>query len=625
MLIVKAGGNDINGMGIEFSKTAEDTAEKTIEYLQKLKSEINVPIYFIGMGVGITKDTKSITQTRKDCNARVKAFCDASDWVTFIDIMTPWLATGDGVTPDESLYLGDGVHLNPQGYSVIIPVIQAAIGVTGKSAKSTADSLADYSFYTFDKETAADTGTSKNDGTAIGNVQYTTGKSGKGIALDGSNYIKIDADSLNSDSGLTVGFWMKVSSLQPNADKVNRIISTGLWGGGETGVMLGTYSKSLDKISNFVSGVGSASPSLVWSNDLPYIADNAWHYVTGVFDEEKMSASIYLDGAKVSDYAIPSNGTTLTTCVETAIGGYLDLAGTFNEGFVGSLDEVVIIKSVFSPEYIGKLMNGELLKGSDPQIKTPAVFDFNDKTAGGAAIKGNATFTNGRSGHSGDYAIKLDGHSYIELDMESLPMNGSFTVSFWINMDNAATSYNSTQRVFSTGVWGAGEGGVALGVYNFKNASESWSKLVSGVGSNSPSFNWTEAAKLMADSTWHHVAASFNKDKRSYTVYFDGVSVGTYQYPADGNTSSSYLKTAIGGHLYTDGSFSEGFIGSLDDINILSSALSANQIVSLMKNNTINGVPNTGDDNNGTIYWATLLLCCVIIAGCLGLKRIAKE
>ena len=55
-------------------------------------------------------------------NAAVKAYCDSTPGATYLDTVTPMLTT-DG-TPDPSLFVEDGLHLNDKGYRVWTAVVR---------------------------------------------------------------------------------------------------------------------------------------------------------------------------------------------------------------------------------------------------------------------------------------------------------------------------------------------------------------------------------------------------------------------------------------------------------------------------------------------------------------------
>lgn len=249
----------------------------------------------------------------------------------------------------------------------------------------------------------------------------------------------------------------------------------------------------------------------------------------------------------------------------------------------------------------------------------------NQKDEYGVTTVGNIQYTAGRTGQAGDYAISLDGNSYLKMDAANLSFDKDFTVAFWAKMPNNGTKYDSVQRVFSTGVWGGGESGFMVGFYNCRQG-ESWSKVVTGIGTPSPSLNWSDAMELLDNGMWHQVTASFSGTTKKITLYFDGEVAGTYSYPADGSTVTGYEYTAIGGHLDANGVFSEGFKGLIDDVFVINRALSGSEVKALVRTNMLSDSPTTYDDS--PIMESTFIFFAVaaLFVGCYaGIKRRQKS
>lgn len=517
----------------------------------------------------------------------------------------------------------------------------------GVNAKAESTSFA-YTHYTFDAD-GTDSGTTEYNGTltGIGDQDFIPGRTGqaddKSVVFNGMSYMAIDAAALAGTSSFTISYWTKMTADFSEFGKNYRIVSTGFWGGGEKGIMLGVYNHhGVDPqvgdfyYSQIISGVGSSSPVFQTGVVEALMMGDDWHQTIGVFDVDNKTVTVYLDGRQTLQYTYTGDASTETADTITAIGGYLT-GGVLNEGYRGALDDMYIIRKALTAEEAADLYTGEFVfpqkePEGDPSDETnPEIDDseslsqndpplhFSFDTSGSSPItaveKGKPAYIDGRSGKDGDKALQLDGNSYLELNTRELIPDGSFTLAVWFNLPASATAYNRTMRILSTGVWGAGEGGIVLGLYEYKQ-DENWSKVVTGVGSSAPAFNWTEATGLMDDGQWHHLAASFDETSRTITVYLDGKKAAVHAYPTDGSTQSSYEKTAIGGHLYTDGSFSEGFVGALDDLFVVPRALSESDITYLMEHNCLMS-PATGVRINAVptllliISGGGVLLCCV--------------
>lgn len=61
----------------------------------------------------------------KQANDLVRAYCEATPGATYLDTVTPTL--GPDGTPDPSLFLADGLHINDKGYAIWTRVIRGPI------------------------------------------------------------------------------------------------------------------------------------------------------------------------------------------------------------------------------------------------------------------------------------------------------------------------------------------------------------------------------------------------------------------------------------------------------------------------------------------------------------------
>ena len=179
------------------------------------------------------------------------------------------------------------------------------------------------------------------------------------------------------------------------------------------------------------------------------------------------------------------------------------------------------------------------------------------------ASGGGATYT--ASGKIGG-ALSLDGSAYLRVDAsDTLPTglttgDASFTQSAWIQTSNNASNgiigwgnYGSAGQVnaFRTG------GGAALTHY-------SW-----GGGFDLASIS----APQVYDGGWHHVAATYDSATSTKTLYFDGGVIGS---TAVGDLNVGGVNFRLG-----NTNFGEFFSGSIDDVRVYDTALSAPEIMAL--------------------------------------------
>ncbi len=494
---------------------------------------------------------------------------------------------------------------------------------------------------------------------------------GLGKGFTSTNAVEIASDTVTFDM-FTASAWFACHHIdgRSNGGTVQRILGNGGYGeagGWYVGVLVQNNGSTY--IGCNIGGAAGHTEFIDVTEAKGVYLGNSWHNVMLAADRVANKAYLYLDGEMLVDfdtedswYESPSG--------KAYIGGFRD-GETVVEGFCGFISDVQSVNRVMTAEQIAgycgasvvdsrTLLIGQFKQEDDPQNpekpddsgqnpgdgqqepednkqKDGTVkgqlnerggvhFSFDtQKDEYGVESVGNVQYAAGRSGTTGDYALNLDGNSYLKLGAENLALDKDFTVAFWTKMSANGTKYDAVQRVFSTGVWGAGEGGFMVGFYNNRKG-DSWSKVVTGVGSSNPNMNWSDAMTLLDDNSWHHVTAVFSGTEKKVILYFDGEVMGTYSYPADGNTVTGYPYTAIGGQLDANGVFAEGYQGLLDDVFVYNHALSALQVKTLMNENRLLDAPKTSDLTPVASHMVLLLLSAAgMLAGGFGMAKRRKN
>ncbi len=186
----------------------------------------------------------------------------------------------------------------------------------------------------------------------------------------------------------------------------------------------------------------------------------------------------------------------------------------------------------------------------------------------------NATW-NKNGGYDGFGYYEFNGtNTYISLGSDSIfNLTKSMTVILWINnalFDNAATS----DCVISKGTTYYGS---TFGIWK-KTDEGAFSASLSTLGTST---NFSVLTyDTLSDNGWHQLAFSFNTDNLNFSIYQDGLPVGSTLTSSEtlfGNTNNLYL----GG-----GVVNRYFNGSIDDVMIFNSTLSAEQILAIYENKT---------------------------------------
>lgn len=123
MVVVYAGDNDLwNG------KTPEQVFGDFRSLVQRIHDVLpETRVAFIAVKPSVAR--WRIEAEVRETNERVKGLADADPRIDYIDIFTPML--GAEGTPRPELFVEDGLHLNPQGYSLWASVVAPFLRVDG--------------------------------------------------------------------------------------------------------------------------------------------------------------------------------------------------------------------------------------------------------------------------------------------------------------------------------------------------------------------------------------------------------------------------------------------------------------------------------------------------------------
>jgi hypothetical protein len=220
------------------------------------------------------------------------------------------------------------------------------------------------SHFTFDQQAnpGDDTGTFDNDGTAVGNVQWSAAsRIGAGaLLLDGSGAaIDLGAGSgtdyttglLDDFDGFTVGCWAFV----PAATTSDRVRFFSSYANGAPSLAEGWGVGRRNASATLVATAYGKVDYLPAANSAP--AAGAWHHYAYIFRNVPVSrVDFYVDGALASSKTGAPAGVTDATTVGFAIGALG--RSTAVEGFDGRLDDLRIYDRELTSGNILDLYNG---------------------------------------------------------------------------------------------------------------------------------------------------------------------------------------------------------------------------------------------------------------------------
>ncbi len=182
---------------------------------------------------------------------------------------------------------------------------------------------------------------------------------------------------------------------------------------------------------------------------------------------------------------------------------------------------------------------------------------------------------NSTGGYDGLGCYEFNGtNTYISLGSDSIfNLTKSMTVILWVR--NAL--FNNSLKSDFVITKGTTYYGSTFGIWRL-TSDGAFSATLSTLGT-STNFSVLNYDSI-SDNGWHQLAFSFNTDNLNFSIYQDGLPVGSTLTSSEtlfGNTNNLYL----GG-----GVLDRYFNGSIDDVMIFNSTLSAEQILAIYENKT---------------------------------------
>jgi len=366
-----------------------------------------------------------------------------------------------------------------------------------------------------------------NDGSFQGGMGTAEGTQGLEYVFDGAGqYISVPDDiSLDVSTALTVSFWFKKDDLITYGAFAGKYLS-----GSERSFIIRT-DNSAGKLV-WLEYDGATRPIL--TSDAAFVA-NVWTHVTVV--KSGASVTFHVNGVAIGDDSTAMNATLAATTQPLQVGNYADGAG---DQLAGSMKDIRIISRAITVTEIRELYNATARPTLDNEVlKLQPATGLVDQSAAGQA---NSTYV-GDAGVVGR-RFEFDGSGdYITLG-DSIAFSGDRSVSFWCYLNSRP---------------GMPLGGASGNYYPYISVSQI--QIASTAGSSS----W---AKTVPTGEWVHIAIT--GDGTTATLYYNGVSQGT---ATDRSPTISTIAAYAAG--------TEEIDGSLDDIRIFSSALTAAEVLQL--------------------------------------------
>ena len=445
--------------------------------------------------------------------------------------------------------------------------------------------------------TVSDATGNGNTGTLTNGPAWTTGKTGSALSFDGSNdsvYVA-NSSSLNiATTGLTVSAWVyRNANQQGFVSVLSRQQGTWYYERFYLGFENGNYRWLVNTTSGYSDlTVGGAAPL------------GQWLHLVGTFDGTDVK--LYVNGAL--QFSSPHSGTLPTDTTGLTIGAnYNDAAHTAQEVFNGKIDEVNVYGQALTSQDVATLYQTK----SGPIVRL-ALDEGGGTTAADSSGNGNsgilqngASWTSGRSGG----AVSLDGVDdtvFISNAAGLTSITNGLTVAAWVYRPANQTGFASVlSREVGTGYYEH----FYLG---FENGNYRWFVNTSGGYSNS------SLGGTAPTGQWIHMVGTY--DGTTVTLYVNGAL--QFSTPHSGTFGSDTTGIAIGvNHNSAAHQPDDAFSGKIDDVNIYSYALTAQEALQLYQS----APTSSGDSTAPTVSMSAPANASTVSGGAVTVSATASD
>jgi hypothetical protein len=464
-----------------------------------------------------------------------------------------------------------GVRIPP----LVSPLWNSIFGVWNADTLGT--SLDTNIFRVYNGDNVNDTSGNAQNGTNVGGVTFTTGKVGNAFTFNGSNYVTLPNNSLNSLTGdFSISCWVNMSSIGGAQVFLSTYQAIG-------GVEYGFWFRV---INGFQFSVYNGPTRIDTNPSGGAISTNTWYHV--VITKTSSQIKWYING--VADnvfngtYNIPYHPTSNVA----AIGALHKWNGTDTVQYMSNgskLDGLTVWNKVLTATEVASLYNTGT--GAEYPFSSQTLPSPNDavSTNHGTLMNG-CTFAAGKIGK----AFTFDGiNDYVALPDNSLNLTGAFSYSFWIKASNT-TDYTII----------VGNVQNPRGSYSHVHGYQYWlsaGKLQTGYNNGVGISVGQTTTATIANGAWNHVVATYNPNNATTgsKVYINGTldSQTTSLGLVNPIGYSSPMKACIGARNFNGSTLTFLSNGtSIDALSAWNKELTASEITELYNSGNGKQYPN---------------------------------
>ncbi|MFF0630577.1 glycerophosphodiester phosphodiesterase family protein [Streptomyces sp. NPDC004296] len=378
-----------------------------------------------------------------------------------------------------------------------------------------------------------------------------TGKSATALKLNGTSaYAASAGPVVDTTKSFSISAWVKLD----NKDRNHTFLSQA--GDHASGFQL-YYSKDLDKWVFNRHATDTDSTTIVRAVSKDVAQAGVWTHLTGSYDAEKQSLSLFVDGQLQQSTAF--------TTPWRANGGFqigrVHYRGGWQENMAGLVDDVRLVQSAATPADAQALTNGQL----PPHLQELAAFTLDEKSgsarvSGGKGAGSVATLAGegAQLGVEGKFgtALHLNGTSgYAATAGPVVDTTKSFSVSAWVKLDNKDRNHTFLSQ--------AGDRASGLQLYYSKDLDK-WVFNRHASDTDTTAIIRSTSADAAQAGVWTELTGVYDDTAKTIQLFVNGKA----QTPAAFTTPWQARSALQIGRLLYKGAWQEHFAGTIDNIKI---------------------------------------------------------
>ena len=403
------------------------------------------------------------------------------------------------------------------------------------------------------------------------NITFAAGKFGNAAVFNGSNSkIIANGKPLNNNTSITISFWAR----NINSSDWKTLLGEGGDSGNTPGYKIYTSPPSVANSnylwiaradnSGYVFDTYDGSAANKGGIDMS-VAGSAW--VHCVFTVSPTQLIIYKNGVSVKSLSISNTSSVV---------GYYDFQfmydTKYNRYLQGELDQVRLFDTTLSQAAVTALYNETTTTATSASIdyvdanpNSIAYYKMSDATDQLGNYNGTATNVNFNTEGKFGFAGAFNGSSSeiaTGINNSVIPVNSDFTISTWIN-----TSVTASGFIVAEGNWNA------WSTAGFGIQLVSSNRIELSIANNGSSGGTQVVSSSIPLNTWVHIVATIDIGN-FLKLYIDGSEVAS-------TALSSNSRNSVSGFYFGSNSSKYYFNGSIDQIRIYDSAISAANVTTL--------------------------------------------